>query len=254
MLDEIRTLINLREQHCIVLSKAAQGIGVTESCLFRLEHGNSHKPKPATLLKIREYISLIKKQHDEEAKSDIEKAIPIILDQINSSYELIPWPSKPRKFQAMVEREGLLFHSVYLRKLTELTGASEDVVIDSLENLCRTGRVKIFGLTISHKIADDNFRIRCELGRGERSLLNRLEIKVVRLYRFLPLRKEELKAKEVLLDIRKIIEGERLKKQRFFDKRHGHADGHVTEFQLRREEREEAAEERDSILSLRNRK
>lgn len=254
MLDEIKQLIQIREEYCIVRSVASREIGITESALYRLENGNSEKPKPQTLLKIRAYIERIKKEHDEAMKSDIEKATDPILDFINSSFELIPWPSSARRFQPTIEREGLLFHSIFLKNLTTITDEKKDVAIDVIEQLCRTGHLKCFGLIISHKISDEDFKIRFELGRGERDLSNRLEIKIVRLYRYAPLTEQERGAREVILNIRERIESERIKKDEWFETRYGSSDGHTTEFLIRRQEREESMEQREAILSLKDKK
>lgn len=247
MIPEIEELIKFRDEHAIVARIASYKIGITERSLIRLEQ-NHNQPKPETLKKIRNYLKREKAKIRREEERQVESIKIPLLELINSEgSEFIPKPLKSGRYQPSVEKNGILLHSVFLKNLVETLKTDESIIIKTLEILASEGRIKIFKLTISNKgPADNNFRIRCELGIGERDI-HTSKITVLRLFKDDPLIEEELK--EVILNLGERISYERKRKHDFFQKKYGGVgDGSAVEKMLRKEDEKDARIIRDALL------
>jgi len=122
-------------------------------------------------------------------------------------------------------------------------------ILEALERLAITGRIKIFKVEITSEMLINDCGIAAELGTAVRVagvgtgcrdyLLSQKEIKPIRLYKNKPLTKSEMKEPHCLFSIKELAEKAIAEGMKTIIKRHGPSDGWKVERELRREERED---------------
>lgn len=248
MVPEIEELKKFRDENCIVARVASRDIGITERHLYRLER-NAHRPKPDTLEKIKNYLKTKKAEMEKWRKKQIETIESPLLELINSGeYQFLPKPIKPGRYQPQVEKNGVLYHSVYLKNLVPGLKQTEEIIIKTLEALTHEGRIKIHKLSIAPQPANNDIRIHCEVGTGQRDLISS-QVTETRLYKDVPLDIEELKSKGIILNLDRQIKDMRKRKHASFQKKYGMiSDGSAIEKQLRLEDEFDRRKEREELI------
>lgn len=248
MIEIVERLKKAREKYCLTLFDVSLQTGIRERVLWSWER-NNHKPQKVHIEKITKFLIELEKEKKMEEKKQIQSLkIPLVELINNGEYEFIAMPKKPGKYQPDIERNGVLWHSIYTKKLVSGLEQSEEIIIGALEMLACEGRIKIHGLSIAPTPADSDIRVRCEIGCGQRDLLNS-QITTTRLYKDVPLDQEELKSKEIILNLGEQILDMRKRKFEHFQAIYGViSDGSAIERQLRLEDEEDKRKFEDAII------
>lgn len=232
-------LKKFREEFVLTRYEVCQELGIREMSLYNWEN-NNHSPSPQHRKAILDYMKKFRMRMEAEEKREIEKYRDIALAEIYSGdHTFIPVPETPGKFTPRVCPTGLLWRSITLWRLKEITKnqASETILLKILEQLARQGQIKLFHVAVDPHLSSDDIYFKIELGKAKRDVYKNT-VEAVRLYKKQPLSKEELESVEIILNIQERISILRANKRKFFDERHGTSRAGEIEKEILKEDRQ----------------
>lgn len=243
MIEEVRELKKFRDEFILTRYEVCQELNIREMSLYNWEN-NNHSPSPHHRKAILDYMRKFRLRMEAEEKREIEKHRDIVLNEIyQGEHTFIPKPEIPGKFAPLTYPTGLLWRSISLWRLKEITKeqASETTLIKILQLLSEQGRIRLFHLAVDPSLSSDDVRFKVELGKAKRDVYKNV-VEAVRLYKNKPLSKTELESAEVILNIQERIDYLRADKRKFFDERHGVSRAGEIEKEFLKEDRESETE------------
>lgn len=249
MIEEVRELKEFRDEFVLTRYEVCQELGIREMSLYNWEN-NNHNPSQKHRKLIRNYVKNFRMRAKAEERREIGKYRDLVLAEIyRGAHTFIPVPETPGKFAPGICPTGLLWRSITLWRLKEVTRdqASETILIKTLELLARRGLIKLFHIAVDPSISSDDISFKIELGKARRDIYKNT-VEAIRLYRTKPLSEEERESKEVILNIQDRVSILRTDKRKFFDGRHGTSRANETEKEIMREERQADLEQREAAL------
>lgn len=246
IIDELK---KVREQFQITMFEISQGCQVKERSVQRwLTNGNNSKPHPSHFIKIKKFIAATRTKFEAEERAEIEKYRDIVLAEISTgNHTFIPYHKTSGRFALSTCTTGLLWHSLSLRRLKEITNASEEILIKILEQLAQEGLIRLFHIAVDSSLSSEDVYFKFELGTANRDIYENT-VEAVRLYRKKPLSKEEKQSKAVILNIQERVNNLKTNKRAYFDKRHGTNKVAEIEKAMLKEDREADLEQKNAAL------
>lgn len=211
---------------------------------------NYEKSQPRTCVTVAEEQKKEKRKEIREQK-EIEN---IILENVQQTFDFVAYElpeieCSPREQSGLLWRRFLLSH---VRSWCVLSEADDDLILLALDDLIKKGKLKIFDIQLTKEMNHNDCGFSCELGRAKRTLGNiDVELNVERLYSKKPLGKRE-RDEHTILNVKETVADIRQKRDEYFKKQFGWSNEAEIERQLHREDIEDEAEFRSSVIKLVN--